>query len=81
MLKFLIYDVYLIQVIIYCIAYDYRLFKRIYFHIHFNNLRLIIFIFIYTKILNLIYLLGANLMFKIFLLFIFLNNFFCFSKI
>lgn len=60
MLKFLIYDVYLIQVIIYCIAYDYRLFKRIYFHIHFNNLRLIIFIFICTKILNLIYLLGPK---------------------
>lgn len=60
MLKFLIYDVYLIQVIIYCIAYDYRLFKRIYFHIYFNNLRLIIFIFICTKILNLIYLLGPK---------------------
>lgn len=44
MLKFLIYDIYLIQVIVYCIAYDYRLFKQIisylnkYFHIYFNNL-------------------------------------------
>ena len=74
MLKFLIYDIYLIQVIAYCIAYDYRLFKQIYFHIYFNNLHLIIIIFISTKIL-------LNLMFWSFLLFIFLNNFFCFSKI
>lgn len=74
MLKFLIYDIYLIQVIVYCIAYDYRLFKQIYFHIYFNNLHLIIIIFIFTKIL-------LNLMFWSFLLFIFLNNFFCFSKI